>query len=78
MTGLERCSPEGGISPKMKFISFKALKLVVIVICMLAAGMCYSCGIRNRDIGPENMAMVLEPDGGTVVEEGARIESLRQ
>ena len=62
----------------MKLTSFKALKLAVIVICMLAAGICYSCGVKNRDIGPENMVMALEPDGGTVVEESAGIESPRQ
>ncbi|WP_027642770.1 helix-hairpin-helix domain-containing protein [Enterocloster clostridioformis] len=62
----------------MKLTSFKALKLAVIVICMLAAGICYSCSVKNRDIGPENMVMALEPDGGTVVEESAGIESPRQ
>ena len=62
----------------MKLTSFKVIKLAVIVICMLAAGICYSCGVKNRDIGPENMVMALEPDGGTVVEESAGIESPRQ
>ena len=62
----------------MKLTSFKALKLAVIVICMLAAGICYSCSVKNRDIGPENMVMALEPDGVTVVEESAGIESPRQ
>lgn len=62
----------------MKLTSFKALKLAVIVICMLAAGICYSCSVKNRDIGPENMVMALEPDGGIVVEESAGIESPRQ
>lgn len=59
----------------MKLTSFKALKLAVIVICMLAAGICYSCSVKNRDIGPENMVMALEPDGGTAAEESAGIES---
>lgn len=62
----------------MKLTSFKALKLAVIVICMLAAGICYSCSVKNRDIGPENMVMALEPDGGIVVEESAGFESPRQ
>lgn len=59
----------------MKLTSFKALKLAVIVICMLAAGICYSCSAKNRDIGPENMVMALEPDGGTAVTERAGMES---
>ena len=62
----------------MKLTSFKALKLAVIVICMLAAGICYSCGVKNRDIGPENMVMALEPDGGTAAEERTGMESPRQ
>ncbi len=61
----------------MKLTSFKALKLAVIVICMLAAGICYSCSVKNRDIGPENMVMALESDGGTAVEERGGIESPR-
>lgn len=62
----------------MKLTSFKALKLAVIVICMLAAGICYSCSVKNRDIGPENMVMALEPDGGTAAEERTGMESPRQ
>lgn len=62
----------------MKLTSFKALKLAVIVICMLAAGICYSCSVKNRDIGLENMVMALEPDGGTAAEERTGMESPRQ
>lgn len=62
----------------MKLTSFKALKLAVIVICMLAAGICYSCSMKNRDIGPENRVMALEPDGGTVGEESAEAEGPKQ
>ena len=62
----------------MKLTSFKVIKLAVIVICMLAAGICYSCSVKNRDIGPENMVMALEPDGGTAAEERTGMESPRQ
>ena len=61
----------------MKLTSFKALKLAVIVICMLAAGICYSCSVKNRDIGPENMVMALESDSGFAVEERGGIEGPR-
>ena len=53
----------------MKLTSFKVIKLAVIVICMLAAGICYSCSVRNRDTGPENMVMALESDSGFAVGE---------
>lgn len=62
----------------MKLTSFKVIKLAVIVICMLAAGICYSCSVKNRDIGLENMVMALEPDGGTAAEERTGMESPRQ
>ena len=61
----------------MKLTSFKALKLAVIVICMLAAGICYSCSVKNRDIRPENMVMALESDSGFAVEERGGIEGPR-
>ena len=59
----------------MKLTSFKAMKLAVIVICMLAAGICYSCSVKNRDSGPDNMVMALEPDSGPAAGEYAGIES---
>ena len=62
----------------MKLTTFKVIKLAVIVICMLAAGICYSCSVKNRDIGLENMVMALEPDGGTAAEERTGMESPRQ
>jgi len=62
----------------MKLTSFKALKLAVIVICMLAAGICYSCSVKNRDTGPENRVMALAPEGGPVVEESAGNEGTGQ
>lgn len=43
----------------MRLKSLKMLKLPAIVICMLAAGICYSCGGQD---GPENGAMVLDLD----------------
>ena len=61
----------------MKLTSFKVIKLAVIVICMLAAGICYSCSVRNRDTGPENMVMALESDSGFAVEERGGIEGPR-
>ena len=61
----------------MKLTSFKVIKLAVIVICMLAAGICYSCSVRNRDTGPENMVMALESDSGFAVGERGGIEGLR-
>ena len=62
----------------MKLTSFKVIKLAVIVICMLAAGICYSCSVKNRDIRPENMVMALESDSGFAVEERGGIEGPRQ
>lgn len=61
----------------MKLTSFKVIKLAVIVICMLAAGICYSCSVKNRDIRPENMVMALESDSGFAVEERGGIEGPR-
>lgn len=61
----------------MKLTSFKVIKLAVIVICMLAAGICYSCSVKNRDIEPENMVMALESDSGFAVEERGGIEGPR-
>lgn len=61
----------------MKLTSFKVIKLAVIVICMLAAGICYSCSVRNRDTGPENMVMALESDSGFAVGERGGIEGPR-
>ncbi len=61
----------------MKLTSFKVIKLAVIVICMLAAGICYSCSVKNRDTGPENMVMALESDSGFAVEERGGIEGPR-
>lgn len=61
----------------MKLTSFKVIKLAVIVICMLAAGICYSCSVRNRDTGSENMVMALESDSGFAVGERGGIEGPR-
>lgn len=61
----------------MKLTSFKVIKLAVIVICMLAAGICYSCSVKNRDTGSENMVMALESDSGFAVEERGGIEGPR-
>ena len=61
----------------MKLTSFKVIKLAVIVICMLAAGICYSCSVKNRDIRPENMVMALESDSGFAVGERGGIEGPR-
>lgn len=61
----------------MKLTSFKVIKLAVIVICMLAAGICYSCSVRNRDTGSENMVMALESDSGFAIEERGGIEGPR-
>ena len=61
----------------MKLTSFKVIKLAVIVICMLVAGICYSCSVKNRDTGPENMVMALESDSGFAVEERGGIEGPR-
>ena len=61
----------------MRLISFKTLKLPAMVICMLAAGICYSCSVKNRDIRPENMVMALESDSGFAVEERGGIEGPR-
>ena len=44
----------------MKLISFKNVKLAVIVICMLAAGICYSCSMREDAQGPAYTAIELE------------------
>lgn len=44
----------------MRLISFKTLKLPAIVICMLAAGICYSCGNQQAVSGKEEMVLALE------------------
>ena len=48
----------------MKLTSFKVLKLAVIVICMLAAGICYSCSMGNSSPGPEDSAIMLGTSAG--------------
>ena len=61
----------------MKLTSFKVIKVAVIVICLLAAGICSSCSVKNRDTGSENMVMALESDSGFAVEERGGIEGPR-
>lgn len=44
----------------MRLISFKTFKLPAIVICMLAAGICYSCSNEKNISGKEEMVIALE------------------
>lgn len=47
----------------MKLKSFKMLKLPLMAICMLAAGICYSCGSRQAISGNEGMVLELTESG---------------
>ena len=44
----------------MRLISFKTLKLPAMVICMLAAGICYSCSDHQDISGKEEVILDLE------------------
>lgn len=61
----------------MKLKSLKMFKLPAIVICMLAAGICYSC---NSQDSPEDEAMVLNLDedgtGGAKAEDTGTLKAM--
>lgn len=44
----------------MRLISFKTFKVPVMVICMLAAGICYSCSKQQDISGKEEIVLALE------------------